>query len=268
MWTWDQVVQFVQQIGGNFAAHQWLIGVAVLFGGLTGIWKGDINLPAPIGPWVRAEQAKRFSTSFQYITIGLVTVTALVSTMAAGMPLKQAVAAAISAALAGLFGHDAIKAGVKAGLKATPNIPIGSAVLFALVVGCVLAPSAGCAWLQSACGTATPAIQQAEVYTADAEAVITGTRITVASIPGIPADKLTQINKYLDDAETLVGQMRVVESAAISACAQPNVAGLVASLVAIWTSLEPLIAPLLLTTQPLRTPELVKQVRLVKAANK
>ena len=260
MWTYDQLIQFAAQIVGNFQAHQWLIGVAVLFGGLTAIWRGDVNLPAPIGPWIRAEQAKRFSASFQYITIALVCVTAIVSTMASGIPLKQAVLAAITAALTGLFGHDAVVS-VGRELRKGPGVGVIAIMLASMT------SLSGCQWLQSACGSATPAIEAAQVYTADAQAVITGTRITVASIVGIPADKLAQINKYLDDAETIIGSMRATESAAISACAQPNMAGLIASLVALWTELEPIVAPLLLTKQPLRTPQYVLTAR-VRPAHK
>ena len=265
MWTWDQVVQFVVQDYDNFYAHQWLLGFAAFFGVVTAIWRGTITLPGWVGAWIKKEQARPqlSSTWCQYISIALVAITSVITAASTGLPIKQAIAAAISTALMGLFGHDAIKVGVKAGLKATPP-----AAMFAIVLGCVLVPAtSGCAWLQSACGSATPAIEAAQIYTADAESVIQGTRITVASIVGIPADKLAQINKYLDDAETIIGSMRATEAAAISACAQPNMAGLIASLVALWTELEPIVAPLLLTKQPLRTPQYVLTAR-VRTAHK
>ena len=267
MWTYDQLVQFVTQIVGNFQSHQWLIGVAVLFGGLTGIWRGDVNLPAPIGPWIRAEQAKRFSASFQYITIALVSITAIVSTMASGIPLKQAVLAAITAALTGLFGHDAIKAAVKSGLKATPPT-----AMVALVLGCVLVPAtSGCAWLKSVVGSGCSATTTA-TYTAlqdqtiNAEKAIQGVQDIVAQLQGVDPAALASINAQLAKADAVCHAAEVAEAMAQQQCASVNWLTLLGDLETIWGILEPLVMTAVgkeRSTVPL--PTAVAHMRLARA---
>ncbi len=261
MWTYDQLIQFAAQIVGNFQAHQWLIGVAVLFGGLTAIWRGDVNLPAPIGPWIRAEQTKRFSASFQYITIALVCVTAIVSTMASGIPLKQAVLAAITAALTGLFGHDAIKATVKAGLKATPPT-----ILVLIVAVCCTAQS-GC-WLSNMCGeSGLQVMHDVGVQLGEARAIVDSQEQAIAQMQTIPADKQAEIQAAFAKAHTAIAAAEASDQVAQQACSGAGLVAILGGVAGVLSILEPLVLPLLAAAnKPSRAPMLMRLAPQAKAA--
>ena len=238
---WSQFYTCAAAIVSDFREHKWLFAVAALFAIVTGVWRGTIRLPAPADAWIRAEQAKRFSASFQYITIALVMLTAFFGAFSAGLPLKESIGAAISAAVAGLCAHDGAALAAR-GMRTGPGAMMaGLMLMLALSVP-------GCAWLRSTfgsgCGSDTIAtIQTAQNYTNDAFSEIMAEEQVLVQMQGIPAATLATIEEDLDKAAHIVQAASEAETVAMGACTKIDVAALLGGLVAIFSEIEPLIAP-------------------------
>lgn len=261
MWTWDQVVQFVVQDYGNFKAHLWLLGFAVLFGFVTSVWKGTITLPDPVGAWIAKEQAKLFSTYCQYITIALVAITSVITAASTGLPIRQAIAVAISTALMGLFGHDAGKAIVKAG--------VASAGMFALVIACMVVPStAGCAWLKQVCSAeGLQTLQTVQTMLDDAKIEVENQEATIATLTGIPDATQAQIQAAFAKADAAIAAAQISNTTVQQACSGAGIVAILGDVVAAIEALEPLVLPLIMAAKkPSHAPVCLSLAPQVEAA--
>jgi hypothetical protein len=101
----------ILQIIANYNGHYWILITSIVIGLVTSVWKGQWKFPIKcVDDWIRKEQLKPYSTSFQYITLGLAISSAFIVSLSNGTSIQQSIIDAALSLIMGIGGHDFFKA--------------------------------------------------------------------------------------------------------------------------------------------------------------